>query len=99
VVTSARGTGRRAGSRCSGVVEEAEQDAQLCVVGRLRPWKEGFMSMLNRSFARLLMMGSSPESVAWCVGDEGALQCWVLLGHWLFLCGVVSGMVREGTTV
>jgi hypothetical protein len=53
VATSARGTDRRA----DFVAEGAEQDAQSRVVFRLRWWKEGFMSMLNRNFARFLMRG------------------------------------------
>ena len=53
VATSARGTDRRAGF----VAEGAEQGAQSNVVFRFRWWKEDFMSMLNRNFARLLMRG------------------------------------------
>ena len=48
MATSARGTDRRAGV----VTEEVEQTcvvraAQMCVVLRLRSWKEVFMSMLG----------------------------------------------------
>jgi len=92
VATSADRTDRRAGF----VKEGSDQDAQLCVVLRLRRGKEGFMNILNRSFARLLMIrGSSPvrEDVL-----DGVLQCRVLVGDCgSFLGGVVSGMGREGT--
>ena len=33
--------------------------------------KEGRMSMINRNFARFLMMGIFPASVPGCFGDEG----------------------------
>jgi hypothetical protein len=39
------------------VADGAEEGAQSRVVFRLRWWKEGFSSMLNRNFARLLMRG------------------------------------------
>ncbi len=51
--TSARGTDRRVGF----VVEGVKQGAQSRVVFRLRWWKEGFMIMIIRNFARLLMRG------------------------------------------
>ena len=35
------------------------------------PSKEDLMSMINRNFARLLMMGIFPASVPGCFGDEG----------------------------
>ena len=35
------------------------------------PSKEGLLSMINRNFARFLMMGIFPASVPGCFGDEG----------------------------
>ncbi len=76
VATSARGTDPRA----DVVVEEVEQTCivlaeQMCVVLRLRWWKEDFMSMLNRNFARLLMMGAFSR-VCSGLGVIRTLQGW-----------------------
>jgi hypothetical protein len=53
VTTSGHGTDRHA----DFVEEGSEQGTQSLVVFRLRWWKEGFMSIINRNFVRLLMRG------------------------------------------
>ena len=46
---------------------------------------KGFMSMSNRTFVGLLMMGSSPTSVPGCFGDKGV--CSVGRRQWFFFLG------------
>ncbi len=70
VATSARGTDRRAGF----VTEGSYQGAQSRVVFRLRWWKEGFVSMLNRNFARHLL----PRLFRGALGNEGVCS----VGFW-----------------
>ena len=55
VTTSGHGTDRRAGF----VAEGSEQGTKSLVVFRLRWWKEGFISMINRNFVR-----SHPQKTA-----------------------------------
>jgi hypothetical protein len=69
-----------------------------CVVfGFVTRWKEDFVSMINRNFMRLLMMGTFSRvcsGVLWgmresAVSDSGRR-------HWFFFGWVVSGVGREG---
>ena len=57
------------------------------------PSKEGFMSMLTRNFARLLMMGIFPASVSGYFGDEGVCS----FGFWeVTLFSFLGRWGREG---
>jgi hypothetical protein len=73
VATSVRGTDRRVG------FEGAEQGAQSSVVLRLRWWKEVFIDMINRNFARHLMMGVFSRvcsGVLWGIKGVSSVGFW-----------------------
>jgi hypothetical protein len=85
VVTSALGTDRRA----VFVVEGVEQGVQSRVVFHLRWWKEDFMNMFNRNFARLLMRGIFSRLFRGALGmresavsDSGRRQWFFFWGRW-----------------
>ena len=50
------------------------------VVGFVTRWKEGLVSILNRNFARLLMMGVFSRVCSGVLWGRGGLQCRILGG-------------------